>query len=173
LILGSLAGCASPNAILEVTIDLPARPVDATGKVFAFAQFRGDEVPFEDSWPGDPRDYPGTELTESPQTVEYSVISEDDTIGVHLKIRFCEGPTTEAASCTEQDELMMDSGAEWFAIEHPFYMSERTEWSKVIAAVPVVRPAEESVVVKCDVKGCVDALGADFFCRSDGTHFCE
>jgi hypothetical protein len=143
---------------------------------YAFAQFRGNEVPFNDSWPGDPRDYPGTLLTDTTQDVEYSVVTEDDSLGVHLKIRFCSGLTNDAASCVEADELSADAKAVWYSIDQPFYIGERTELELVIDEVPAGRPAESDVVMvdKCTVKGCVDSVGmSGDFCRTDRTHFCE
>lgn len=172
-----LASCTDPNAVLEVSLDLPPRPADVPPgeEVYAFVQFRGAEVALDDAWPADQRDYPGRALGPARQTVSFSLISETDDLAVHTKVRFCRGLGDDAARCVADDERSSDARALWFAIERPFHLGERTRWTHAIAAVPTSPPTIDGVtaVGKCEIEGCVDAVDASSFCRADGAHFCE
>jgi len=166
-------GCTTPNAILEVELVLPPSTATGLDRDYAFVQFRSGEVGFDQSWTTDPRgDYPGTELTDSTQEARYSVVSEDDTIRLHLKVRFCSGPTSDAATCKLMDEEGSEfSRARWFEFERPFYIGERTKWKVHIEQIPSDRATVETVE-RCHIEGCADGDGSDY-CRLDRSHFCE
>lgn len=156
-----LGACESQNAILEVELGLPPLQ-DET--LFAYLQLRpAENHPFDIKWEGE--DLAGLGLEADPVTVNLSVISEDPPDLVHAKIRFC-----ASASCTA---LQDDRAPElWFALEHPLYLGERTRWKQVLPQVPSETSAEAQTIDKCEIVGCV-AGEASFYCRLDGTHFCE
>lgn len=157
------AGCAQ-NAALEIAIELPAGPADGS-RVFVLVQPRkAADNPFEDEWRGD--DLAAVELLEGESFVDnISVMSTDDTTDLNLKVRFCASPNCTAIEDDTAPEL-------WYALQHPFYIGERTSWGVEIFEIPLARDTEPDVVEKCQIKGCVDGPLSSY-CRMDERHLCE
>lgn len=179
-----LASGCEQNAVLEITLDLPARPegeLPAEDDVYAFVQIRDDQLPFTDGWAREPRDYAGTVLTDERQQVHYSAVSSRDDIGLNMKVRFCSGTDPKAQFCGDEDERSCTmSRAVWLSFERPFYLGKRTAWRDTDAIPEVPEPEcpdsrPIQMVGKCEIEGCIEAIpGSGTFCRrSDGTHFCE
>ncbi len=154
----ALGGCAN-NAVLEVHLSLPAQPdagfVDAgTGvdggaaPTYAFVQIRAaDGHPFDVEWTGD--DYAGTKLTDQmPGSVDYSAISTDGTIDARMKVRFCRTPSCSALADSNSQE-------DWYELQHPFYIGQRTSWD---GGAPYPPPLDEAgtpevdMVDKCQIR---------------------
>ncbi len=82
-----------------------------------------------------------------------------------MKVRFCVNPT-----CTDIADDMAPE--RWFALEHPFYLGERTSWTATISEVPSGRDTAPFIAPRCVIEGCADAeLGS--YCHPDDTHLCE
>lgn len=180
VILGlAAAGCAgegpAPNAALELELDLP--PSSGTLQ-HAVVQIRSAAMnpPCVD-WDG--RDLEPTVLAVAERTVDHiSVLSSDDSIDVNLKVRFCEDPRCNSFADA-------DAPAVWFAIEHPFYLRERTRWGARIDTVPTGPPCDAATcrdnpsactataIDRCQIRGCVTGDPASSYCTMDGAHFCE
>jgi hypothetical protein len=158
-----LAGCAQ-NAALEITLDLPPGPSDGT-TVYVLTQPRSAaENPFTDEWRGD--DLPAIELMPGMAIEDQiSVLSTDDSTDLNLKVRFCANE-----NCTAIEDDMAPE--RWYALEHPFYIGERTYWSVSIPTIPTMRDTEPTPVEMCDIRGCVDG-DLSSYCRVDGRHLCE
>lgn len=156
-----LAGCGQ-NAILELTIDLPAAPA-AGEEWFAAVQPRTSENPFEEDWP--PDDLPPITLGSETMQDAVSVVTEDTSLDVHLKVRFC-----RSADCTALADAT--SPEVWYLLEHPFYEGKRTSVHIEIAEVPMGRPTMPSVVDRCLITGCLTGTAA-MYCTLDGRHVCE
>jgi len=157
------SGCAQ-NAALEIAIDLPAGPGDGS-RVFVLVQPRkAADNPFEDEWRGD--DLEAVELMDGESfTDNVSVMSTDDTTDLNLKVRFCASPNCTAIEDDTAPEL-------WYALQHPFYIGERTSWDVEILAIPAERDTAPELIEKCDIKGCVDGPLSSY-CRMDDRHLCE
>lgn len=161
-----LLGACARDAVLEVELTVPAQPTSGPQR-YAVVQFETDQASFEADWRGS-NDYPGVELIDEPQTIAYSVISEDPGLVVQVKVSFC---TTEA--CTATDDAPDRAPAVWYRLERSLYVGERTRWSPVIAAVPSDPPSDVVGVDKCEIAGCIEASAATSFCRLSGEHYCE
>jgi hypothetical protein len=163
LLLSFGSGCAQ-NSALEVSIDLPPGPTDGTSTFVLIQPRSAAENPFMDEWRGDDLDavelLPGERLVD-----EVSVLSTDDTINLHLKVRFCSSP-----SCTAIEDDMAPE--RWFKLTHPFYIGQTTSWDTMIPVVPADRDTTETCIVKCQIQGCVDGVLSSY-CRVDGRHLCE
>jgi hypothetical protein len=159
----ALTGCVQ-NAALELELTLPPGPT-AGAPVYALIQPRRSTDPFEDEWRASD-DPEALELAPGEPTLDHiSVLSQDDTIDLHLKVRFCSTPT-----CS----VIEDDGApeSRFSLEHPFYIGKRTFWSASIDAIPTMTGAVTEVD-KCVIRGCIEGILGSY-CR-DGTdrHVCE
>jgi hypothetical protein len=160
-----LGGCAK-NAILELELQLPAEPETSDGELFALTQVRrADEFPFAAEWRAD-QDPAGVPLGPEPVTDQLSVETEDETVDLHVRIRFCGDPR-----CTSLDDALAPEL--WLRIEQPFYIGQRTFWEFDVPAVPEGQPAEPVEVDKCEIRGCVEGDTSSSYCRLDGTHVCE
>lgn len=159
----SLSGCVQ-NAALELEITLPPGPASGP-PVYALTQPRSSTNPFTDDWLASD-DPDAIELSPDGPTVDHiSVLSHDDTIDLHLKVRFCSTP-----ACS----VIADDGAPEarYILDHPFYIGKRTYWTTTIDAIPTMTGAPIEVD-KCVIRGCIEGvLGS--YCR-DGTdrHVCE
>lgn len=167
LLLFTLLSACARNAVLEVELTVPAQP--ATGPArFAVVQFETDQVAFESDWRSS-NDYPGAPLAPEPQTLAYSIVSEDPQTVVQVKVSFC---TTE--SCTALPEDAPDrTPAVWYRLERSLFVGQRTRWRPVIDAVPSDPPEAVIEVDKCEIEGCITATGETSFCRLSGEHYCE
>lgn len=159
------AGCAR-NAILEVEVELPPSPEER----YALFQIR-HELDFALSWGGEPR--PGHRLEASGTNLaRISVESEDESLDLHVKVRYCE----DAGCGAPADDESTGAPASWFVVEQPFYVGHRTFWRERIEAVPPrLEPGERPDVVvidRCRIEGCTGGTPSTF-CRLDGTHRCE
>ena len=170
IVCAALVGCGQ-NAVLELTIDLPAietgdwcsaRP--GTAPRFAFVQPRASDNPFSDEWP--PDDLPAIELGTARIEDHVSVVTDDTSLDVHLKIRFCHG---EACG----DFCDATSPERWYVLEHPFYEGKRTTYEIVVDDIPTTRPAEPEVVERCRVRGCLTGTPLTSYCTTDGRHVCD
>lgn len=156
-----LAACESQNAILEVELSLPPQQEEA---LFAQVQFRpAENHPFDIKWEGE--DLDSFPLASETLTVNLSVISEEPPDLVHTKIRFCASTSCTALEDDRAPEL-------WFALEQPLYLGERTRWKQSVPQVPSETSSEAQIIDKCEIVGCVSGE-ASFYCRLDGSHFCE
>lgn len=190
------AGCAQ-NAFFELQIELPARPPGETW--YAQVQIRdAARHPFNIAWMGG--DTPSVELTGEPQWDCISVQGMDESLDLHVRVRFCHS----------QDCLALVDGnplERLYTIEHPFYIGRRTYYSIEVAGIPdcsttadctaravgvcidercgcaadddcgegyLCAPLSGCVreIVRCAVEGCIDGVSGTF-CTMDGRHFCE
>lgn len=156
-----LAGCGQ-NAILELTLDLPPAPSSAE-EWFATVQPRTSENPFEEDWP--PDELPPITLGPSAMQDAVSVVTEDTSLDVHLKVRFCRSPDCTALADATSPEV-------WYLLQHPFYEGKRTSFHIEIGEVPMGRPAAAVVVDRCRIGGCLTGTST-MFCTLDGRHVCE
>ena len=163
------AGCGQ-NAILELMIELPpAATIDGVERRFALVQPRTSGNPFEDEWPAG--DLPPIELGALSIEDRVSVVTDDTSLDVHLKVRFCQTDdcTALGAGGLPGDDV---SPEVWYLLEHPFYEGKRTSFHIQIPAVPPAAPAEPEEVDRCEIEGCITGTSITF-CTSDGRHVCE
>lgn len=159
------AGCAR-NAVLEVELTVPGQP--ATGPArYAVAQFEAAPQPFEADWRGS-NDHPGRPLDGGPQTLAYSVVSEDASTVVQMKVLFCTTP-----DCSALEDAPDRVPSLWYRLERSLYIGERTRWDVTVDAVPQDPASDVIEVDKCAVEGCIRATGETSFCRLSGEHYCE
>lgn len=163
------SGCGE-NAILELTIDLPpAATIDGADRRFAIVQPRTSSNPFTDEWP--PGDLPPIELGADPIEDRVSVVTEDTSLDVHFKVRFCRTDDCTALGMggVPGDDVTPEV---WYLLEHPFYAGKRTSFHIEIPTMPAAPPAEPEVVDRCDIEGCITGTSITF-CTSDDRHVCE
>jgi len=172
ILCAALSGCGQ-NAVLELTIDLPPLETgewcddpDYVGMAprFAFVQPRASDNPFSDEWP--PDDLPPIELGTARIEDHVSVVTDDTSLDVHLKIRFCHGEACGVFCDATSPE-------HWFVLEHPFYEGHRTSYEIVINSIPTMRPAEPEVVERCRIRGCLTGTPLGSYCTMDGRHVCD
>lgn len=158
-----LASCAR-DAILEVHVALPAGPANR----YALVQFETSDADFTTAW-ARTAEYPGTQLGAAARTVDYSVITESPETRLRMKVSFC---TT--ADCSGIDDAPDRVPAVWYQFDRAFYIGQRTSYTATIATVPLNPPTAPTMVDRCSIAGCVDAVGTTTnFCRIDGRHYCE
>lgn len=163
------AGCGQ-NAILELRIDLPpAATVDGVERRFAIVQPRTSTNPFADEWPAG--DLPPIELGASATEDRVSVVTEDTSLDVHLKVRFCiaDDCTALGTGGMPGDDV---SPEVWYLLEHPFYEGKRTSFHIVIPTIPAAAPAEPEEIDRCEIEGCITG-SSTMYCTTDGRHVCE
>lgn len=154
------------NAALEVELTLPPQPAGATR--YAVVQFESEPRSFEADWRG-ANDYPGTLLTTEAQTVSYSVLSEEPSTVVQVKVLFCTTP-----DCSAIEDAPDRAPGLWYRLERSLYVGERTRWRATIDAVPPDPPTDAAEIDKCEIEGCIRAGATDTtFCRLSGDHYCE
>ncbi len=182
-----LASC-SPNAVLEVELELPPRTDELR---FALVQARdGTDAtyPFDVAWSPVQLSM-GVPLTESPSFERVSIVSETEPELLRLKVRFCTTARCDAPGSAESEA--------WFELEHPLYLGAATDWSFRFAGIPTfgqthpcagrtssmdvldsqcadVDIAEPSLTVPlCEIRGCTEGEPANFCYAIDPTrHFC-
>lgn len=157
------SGCGE-NAILEMTLTMPAIDGSAPRR-FAFIQVRrADTFPFSATWLA-ADDVPAVSLGDTAQEDAISVVTETDAVDVHVRVRFC-----VSDDCSQLTDASAPEAQ--FVLEHPFYLGERTRWSGAITEVPLTTE-DPMMVDRCQIRGCVQGPDATSYCRSSGTHFCE
>jgi hypothetical protein len=164
-------GCTE-NAALKIILDLPPSRTEMTmmgmaPRQFAFVQIRrAADNPFEVDWDGrdlDPIQLqpPASPATSppTPRTVdEITILTDDDSVDLNLKIRFCIDP-----GCNGFEDQPAPSV--WFAIEHPFYIGETTEWSATMPnGMPVLELEEMPAADPMMISDCDPAACSDFEC---------
>jgi hypothetical protein len=165
--LALLATACARNAVLEVELELPPQPAAGEPR-YAVVQFESQPRSFEEDWRG-ANDHAGTALAAEPVSVAYSVIAEDPSTVVQVKVLFCTTP-----DCSAIDDAPDRVPGLWYRLERSLYVGERTRWRQTIAAVPTDPPAATIEVDKCEVEGCIRAGASETtFCRLSGAHYCE
>jgi hypothetical protein len=178
-----IAGCAEPNAVLDVQMHLP--PVG--GRDVAWVQVNTAGANFDDLWDTDPFPF-DLEATENACNIRFSVEaptprSDRDAVReIRLKVWFC---ASDDSTCDDSNAPL------WrITLQQPLYAGERTSWvlagTDALGCVPltvdstlpdVVDPSFELSVDKCQISGCVDgvaAAGRDFCEDAERTrHSCE
>jgi len=157
------AGCAE-NAILELSLDLP--PTDGI-RQYAFLQARSGEPSFEDTWSGD-GSTDGLALAASGRTdavvsIEASADQADQELRV--KLHFCTSQRCTALADGSAPEVRIRFG-------RAFYVGEYTTAEVMVDSVPASGSISALDVDHCLVGGC-RAGETSYYCRADGTHFCE
>ncbi len=156
-------GCAR-NAILEVEVELPPGPTDR----YAVVQFETGDVAFDAVWARADA-FAGTPLTTTPQTIPYSVVSEDASTVIRMKVSFCTTP-----DCSGIDDAPDRVPALWYQFDRALYIGERTRWTAAITTLPTDPPEDPVEVDRCEIEGCIDAPDSTTtFCRLSGEHYCE
>ncbi len=119
-------GCAQ-NAFLELQLDLP--PAPTSEEWFAQTQVTNEEGhPFAVSWMGG--DIPSVPLRAGERTTDcISVEGTDDSINLHVRVRFC-----KSADCLSLEDVARRE--RWYRLNHPFYIGRRTFHAIRIDAVP-------------------------------------
>ncbi len=159
-------GCAR-NAFLEIELRLPGVE---NGLRYVSTQVRDPGFAFSVNWDrsGDPAPVDLQDV----DVENLSVESKDESKDIHIKVLFCTDPNcTDANTNTPQF---------WFAVEHPFYIGERTRWTRTLTS-PTAPPTEEpqpgkdTYIDKCEVQGCAGGSTSvtNFCVGSTNTHFCE
>ncbi len=150
------SGCAE-NAVLELQVELPPAP---TGEPW-FAQVqvrRAAGNGFDAVWMGsDPR---AVELTSAPQWDCISVQTNDDTVDVNVRVRFCH----EIDCLGFGDDTAPERR---YFLQTPFYIGRRTYWATTIDAVPQCTSDSDCEVGACVAGQCGCATDADC-CPSGG-----
>jgi hypothetical protein len=180
-----LAGCTL-NAVLEIELLVPeanaltVSPAPAGESLYLVAQVRDSSFAFTSTrpdgsetattWDQTNVDPPGTRIPlDEPLTERISVVSTDEDTDLHLRVRICGD-----AVCPNE------VGAElWFALDHPFYVGERTRWftsiPELIDRIPSTA-ADVEEVWKCAIEGCYGMAypGDRKWCQMGADiHLCE
>jgi hypothetical protein len=175
------SGCVQ-NAVLELDLELPpADQVPPNGEreaPFALTQVRDGTIDFGGTvsqWKG-ADDPAATMLGEAPHLEKISVVTEDASLDVNIRVSFC---TAEACNVFGDDH----PGEVQITVEHPFYIGERTSLAIRIAPggdVDVPTGGDDATrilrhtVGRCEIRGCVAGDDSGTYCRmTDGTHLCE
>jgi len=155
-------GCAQ-NAILELTLELPAQPTGAPLLVQVQAR-TAETVDFAESWAGT-EPVSGLGLADEPSTRTVSIVGGDDlTRELGIRVRFC-----REAECTGLGD---DRAPETqVLVERAFYLGHRTRLRLEIPEVPGPSPVPMRVE-RCRVEGCL-AGTTSTYCSLDGRHFCD
>ncbi len=155
-------GCAQ-NAILELTLDLPAQPTGAPLLVQVQAR-TAERVDFDESWAGT-EPVSGLALADDPSTRTVSIVGgEDLTRELGIRIRFC-----REAECTGLGDDRAPEAR--FLVERAFYLGHRTRLRLEIPEVPSAPPSP-TTIARCRVEGCL-AGTTSTYCSLDGRHFCD
>lgn len=198
-------GCAQ-NAILELQVQLPAAPAGDPESWFAQIQIRNATGhPFSTAegrplpWMGG--DLPAVELIDMTQWDCISVISDDPTLNVHVRVRFCRSETCVDFEDSSPPERL-------YSLETPFYIGRRTYYRIVVPGIPDCATDEDCMedavgvcidercscnvdtdcgagfrcepasgcveeIGRCSIEGCIEGVPAEFCSMDSGLHFCE
>ncbi len=156
------SGCAQ-NAILEITIDMPAADPLRPNLV---VQALSGEADFSNDWPQ-------SQLTGIPlDTTEANLVevgiegSGDDLLReLNVRLRFCEDPECHAIADGDPPEV-------WLTFERAFYQAEYTSYEVSLMPPPTMAPSSPTVIGKCAVFGCVEGSSETGYCIGD-VHHCE
>lgn len=156
------SGCAQ-NAILELTVDMPAADPLRPNLV---VQALSGEADFTNDWPQSQITGIPLNTTEA-NLVEISVEgSGDDLLRVlNVRLRFCEDPECHAINDGEPPEV-------WLTFERAFYQGEYTGYELSLMSPPTMAPSTPTTVGKCEVFGCVEGSSETGYCIDD-VHHCE
>ncbi len=166
LAIALLGTACARNAVLEVELTVPPQP--AGPPRFVVVQFETDDVGFEEDWRRS-ESYPGAPLGTEAEVLRYSVVSEDPSTVVLVKVHFC-----VSEDCSALEDARDRVPAIWYRLERSLYVGERTTWREEIAAVPLDPPSGATIVEKCAIEGCISTgSAASSFCRLSGAHYCE
>lgn len=170
------SACAR-NAVLEIELSVPPAPPGMGPPIFAFTQFGDDTTDWGADW-GIYPDFDGVALGSAARVVRFSLLSEDETKEVRMRVRYC---STERC-----EEIRGTPPQVRFQFHEAFYIGERTRYRTAthtahmeeLGAVPPPPARDDEIplidVTKCDIEGCVRASGpVTSFCRMSQTHFCE
>lgn len=155
----SAAGCTQ-EAVLELQLMLPARSEESPARVALIQVGRAEAHPFDAEWA---REALRVELADEPTLAQWSVVSVDPTIDLHVRVRFC-----DADDCAPRAD-----GELWFALERPFYLERRTSWASCVEAAPRTIPTAPEVVGRCEIHGCLVGSAPERWCRHADEHYCE
>ena len=159
-------GCAR-NAVFEVDLTVPALPEGM--QRFVVVDVETGDVAFEDDWRSGART--GTPIGAMPQTLHYSVVSENPETVVQMKVQLC-----VSANCSALEDAPDRVSTVGYRFERVFYVGQRTRWRTELpldAPVPgaTATPIE---VGRCEIEGCIEGSGDTSFCRlTTGEHYCE
>jgi len=200
ILLGLFAlGCVE-NAILELQIQLPAAPEADPLPWFVQLQIRdASGHPFDIPWMGD--DGSAVELEAAPRWECISVTSNDDTLDLHVRVRFCRSDNClDLADGSPPERL--------YSLEHPFYIGRRTYYQITVPGIPDCMTSADcmadaegvciegncncntdadcdtghrcepgagcvELVGLCEIEGCIGGVSAIFCSMDTGRHFCE
>ncbi|MEM9073213.1 MAG: hypothetical protein AAGE52_32210 [Myxococcota bacterium] len=163
-----MALSCSPNAILELTVELP--PGNPPEQAYAFVQISNETIDFDMFTVGSSDRLDGFLLTEETTTQQISVVAEpgDYSRRLAVRVRFCSDPRCVGLG---DDRGIRERR---LIIDRAFYELKRTNFRWVVPEIPEADSVPEvDVADRCDVGGCRDGTTSSGFCRSDGTHFCE
>ena len=157
------SGCAQ-NAILEVTVDMPAADPSRT---YLVVRALSGEADFSNDW--QQSQIAGIPLnTTEANIVEIGIEgSGDDLLRVlNVKLRFCVHPECQAVP----DDG--DSPEVWLTFERAFYQGEYTGYQLSLMPPPTTAPSTPTIVGKCEIFGCVEGSSPTGYCADD-VHHCE
>lgn len=191
----ALPGCTR-NATLDAELRLPALP-DGFDSLFVVVAARRDDR-FEQDWNG--VSLPMVhELGDTTSTYEFSLVTQDETPNVFVKVRLCR---------TDDCQDLQDPVSElWYELQRPFYQGQQTTWELDLPRFPLCRdeactsftspeesesdgpmvrlcsavPSTDFPVWRCDVGRCeigcslVSGMPTGGSCEGGdgGMHFCE
>ena len=162
-----LAGGCARNAVFEIDLTVPAAPAGTPR--FVVVDVESGDVAFEDDWRSGART--GTPLGEMPQTLHYSVVSENPETVVQMKVQFC-----VSANCSALEDAPDRVATVGYRFERVFYVGQRTRWRTELDfdAATAGGTATPTEVDRCDIEGCIEGSGDTSFCRlTTGEHYCE
>lgn len=206
ILLALLAVGCDQNAILELQVQVPAAPDGDPRAWYAQIQVRNaDGHPFS-TVEGRPLPWMGgsdsmVTLGDEPLWECISVISNDETLDVHVRVRFCRSENCGNLEDSNPPERL-------YSLEHPFYLGRRTYHRIVVPGNPDCtstadctedavgvcidercscatdtdcgagyrcEPASGCVeeVGRCSIEGCIEGDSSEFCSMETGLHFCE
>ncbi|MCA9580486.1 MAG: hypothetical protein KC416_01750 [Myxococcales bacterium] len=162
----ALSGCGE-TAVLHVELGLP---VASDSKVFALAEVKRGTGPFD--WAAD-QGASQPLSSAGPSSVSFDVFAEDDHIDdpFRLRVRLC-----EQEGCTGENDGIDKAPRHEILFTRALFAQQETRWMGTPASAPIDPSGQGThdplVVDKCEVAGCRGGSPL-FWCRKDGTHFCE
>ncbi|MEM7608266.1 MAG: hypothetical protein AAF411_23170 [Myxococcota bacterium] len=159
-------GCTD-NAVLELTVEVPAAPADRTEPLFAFLEVNDSatvvDAETEFRFPDTPD---GVQLGAEVGDVAYSVVAspaqyESDVL---VSVRYCVDRRCNGFGDEFTDRIR-------FRIERPFFDGVRTRIRLELGEFTDEVSDEETAIDQCSVEGCGDP-GLASYCDATGTHLC-
>lgn len=157
----AVTACAQ-SAVLELQVELPAAPSGDPEPWFAQVQVRRSSAAFDATWAGPgPR---AIQLGSEPQWDCISVQSDDESVDLNVRVRFCRSIDCEGLGDDMRPERR-------YSLERPFYLGRRTYWATSIDRVPECTTDEDCALGACLPNGhCGCTTDAD--CCPDGGCAC-